>query len=143
MEQLKNLLNSLITLVTSLDKRTKRLIEFAEAIKIHEGWFPGSRSFRNKNPGNLKYVGQRKAIGEDQSGFAIFKTYDDGFYALFKMLDNACEGYSEIYKAEMTLLEFFAVYAPRSDNNDPVAYAMFVADRLKVEPNTKLKDLFI
>ena len=61
----------------------------ADAIQEHEGWTAphqglprGSVAYRNNNPGNLKYVGQRSAIGKDERGFAIFPSYDSGRGAL-------------------------------------------------------------
>lgn len=114
---------------------------WANAIKEMEGWFEGSRSFRNNNPGNLKYAGQRNTIGLDNNGFAIFATYEDGWNALVHQLTIAADGRSAVYNPEMTLLEFFKVYAPASDNNHPENYAKFVADKIGVKVGTKIKDL--
>ncbi len=55
---------------------------FCSAIKEHEGYYTGSRSFRNKNPGNLRYIQQMGTIGRDANGFAIFQTYQKGWDAL-------------------------------------------------------------
>lgn len=130
--------------------KKSRLEKWAEAIKIYEGWFEpgqdpryslGSRSFRNFNPGNLKYAGQKGATGQDKNGFAIFESYDAGWQALIKQLRLAAAGKSKIYNSEMTLIEFFEKYAPGRDNNDPKAYALFVAQKLKTEPTIKIKEL--
>jgi hypothetical protein len=61
--------------------KKSRLAEWTAAIQSFEGWFPGSVSYRNKNPGNLKYTGQRKAIGRDAQNHAIFASYKDGYDA--------------------------------------------------------------
>lgn len=138
-------LNEMVQINTSKSK----IDVWCEAIKEKEGWHPpgshyypaGSRSFRNNNPGNLRYVGQAKATGQDYSGFCIFKTYEDGYMSLRKMLVNACTGHSKVYNPEMTLYEFYNKYAPSNDGNDPNNYAEFVASKLGVEPSIKIKEL--
>lgn len=132
----------LIDLSTKLmEQKQDRLTLWAEAIKKHEGWFPGSRSRRNNNPGNFKYVGQYTATGKDKDGFAIFPDYETGWKHLKKVLTNAATGKSKVYNPEMTLTEFFKIYAPSHDNNDPERYASEVAKYIGVEPITKIKEL--
>lgn len=104
------------------------------AIQKHEGWFPGSRSYRNKNPFNLKYVGQPKAIGQDDKNFCIFASYEDGFQAGKDMILNAARGKSKVYSPSDNLFDFFKKYAPSSDNNDPIRYANVVAQAMNVNP---------
>lgn len=132
----REMLNGII-----LDGYKPSVKDLAEAIKIHEGWFKGSRSQRNNNPGNLRFVGQPGTTGQDSKAFAIFKTYEDGFAALCRLITNAKEGKSKVYKPEMTLLEFFGVYAPSFDHNDPNAYAKFVAQKCKCSIDLKIKEL--
>lgn len=136
--QTRQLLNN-----ASVGEEAKRpsVSDLAEAIKIHEGWFKGSRSQRNNNPGNIRFASQANTIGKDDKGFAIFKTYADGFAALCRLITNAKSGKSRVYKPEMSLLEFFSVYAPSFDNNDPNNYARFVAQKLKVSIDFKIGDL--
>lgn len=105
-------------------------------IQKHEGYFEGSRSFRNKNPFNLRNVGQVLAIGSDPLGFCIFRTYEDGFNTGKNMILNAAKGLSKVYKPSDSLYQFFAKYAPSSDNNDPKRYAEVVAGEMKVNPAT-------
>lgn len=134
---------------------------WCEATKVHEGWFiPGERpesprgslSYRCNNPGNIKYLGQRRAIGRTSgTNFCIFATYDDGYAELKDQLIRACTGKSAYYSPEMTLLDFYAGvklnginypgYAPASDNNVPSAYAAYVAKRLGVNVTIKIKEL--
>ena len=114
---------------------------FAKAIEIHEGYYEGSRSYRNNNPANAKYVGQPDAVGQDAQGFAIFPTYQVGFDYLCRVLRNACEGKSKVYSPEMDLYDFFAKYAPREDNNDPIHYANTVANFMGIDATTQLKNL--
>lgn len=124
-------------------KPNDRILRFAEAIKRHEGWFVGSRSYRNNNPGNYKFVGQHKALGADPQGFAIFRTYDDGWNYLITMLTNAATGKSRVYTPTMSLYDFFRVYAPSSDNNDPDRYAEVVAKHIGVSPRTLIRELTV
>lgn len=126
---------------SSLEGEKPTTVQFAEAIKQHEGWFAGSRSQRNNNPGNIRYAKQIGTTGQDSKGFAIFKTYDEGFACLIRLIENAKNGKSQVYKSEMTFAEFFGVYAPAFDSNDPHRYAQFVAQKLKVDVDYKIKDL--
>lgn len=101
-----------------------------------------SRARRNCNCGNLKFVGQRLAIGKDKLGFAIFKDYEDGYITLKNMILKAAKGESKIYKPTDTLYSFFSKFAPIQDNNNPENYAIKVASRLGVSPTKTLKQLF-
>ena len=115
--------------------------QMARAIEHHEGFFVGSRSYRNNNPGNIKFAGQYKAMGTDDKGFAIFDTYADGYNALIKLIENACDGKSITYRPSMTLYDFFGKYAPQSDNNDSEAYAVAVASEMKLSPYQVIGEL--
>ena len=110
--------------------------DLACAIKKHEGWFIGSRSYRNNSPGNLRFANQLHAIGKDVDNFAIFKTYEDGWEALMHQLTIACKGGSKIYNPEMNFLEFFKKY----DESNPRVYALAVATALDIPINTKMKE---
>lgn len=111
------------------------------AIRDFEGWYPGSRSYKNKNPGNLRYAGQAKAIGKDDKNFAVFATIEDGTNALKNLILNAAKGLSQSYKPEMTLTKFFGTYAPSNDGNFPDSYAKFVAKKMGVSTDFQLKNL--
>lgn len=124
-------------------KKKPTLIDLAKAIQVHEGWFEGSRSWRNKNPGNLKWVGQTGSIGQDKQGFALFRTEADGFAALVRMLTRAAQGQSKVYKPTMTLTEFFGTYAPSADHNNPDQYAQAVATKLGVPVIWTLLDFLV
>ena len=116
---------------------------WALAIQSFEGYFAGSRSFRNKNPGNIKYMGlfASLAIGKDDKGFCVFETYEKGLDALEILLTRACSGLSSVYSPSDTLLSFYEKYAPSSDNNHPLSYATAVAKKIGVPISTKIKDL--
>ena len=120
--------------------KVSKLEEFAEAIKTFEGWYPGSRSYRNLNPGNLKYtslVQSLGAIGQDEGGFAKFIAYGDGFNALCDFIKFASEDRLLLYK-NCTIKSFFAVYSP--DGNS-LPYANFVAKKCEVPVETSLKTI--
>src|SRR5206468_10792525 len=63
------------------------LSAWADAIQEFEGWHPGSRSYRNNNPGNLKGGGQAGAVGQDDEGHTIFSSYAAGRKALDHQLE--------------------------------------------------------
>jgi hypothetical protein len=102
---------------------TAGITKWAEAIKQHEGWFIGSRSYRNNNPGNFKFspVGYRSiygTVGKDDKGFAIFPTYELGWTYLVNSLKNQCLGKSEGYFSGMTLQAWAKRYC-EDDKNTP------------------------
>lgn len=117
-----------------------KVVKMAEAIKNHEGWKFGTRSYRNNNPGNFKYIGQYKSIGKDSGGFAIFPDYDTGWNHLLKVIHNACSGKSLLYPQTMSLYEYFEKYAP-SHENDSKRYAEVVAEYIGVSPYILIKEL--
>jgi hypothetical protein len=84
----------------------------------------GDKPSRN-NPGSLRFMGQPNAVND--GGFCKFNTLENGINALKSLLVNACSGKSKTYHPDMTLLEFQKIYSPSSDNNNPLAYANFVA----------------
>jgi hypothetical protein len=107
------------------------------AVREHEGWYPGSRSQRNNNPGNTKvspvgYLPVYEPVKKDPQGFAIFKDYATGWRYLENLILSHASKYSEY-----TLSQYFKVYAPAADNNDPVRYASVVAKKMGVSPYTR------
>lgn len=102
----------------------------ADAIMQFEGWGPDTRSYRNRNPGNLR-AGLNQN-GEDPGGYAIFPCFEDGYRALEVDLLDKIEGRDrEDLNAESTLADLFSAYAPSSDHNRPTEYARFVAGWLQ------------
>jgi hypothetical protein len=97
-----------------------------DAIQHHEGWYPGSRSYRNRNPGNLR--GSPYTANKDPEGYDVFPDLITGYQAL--QFDVRCKvtGHSEHEVGpSSTLDQLFDIYAPRADHNDPNAYALAVA----------------
>lgn len=135
---------------------TKPMLEqWAKAIEKHEGFYlpgtkspnypSGSRSYRNNNPGNLRFTKYTASLGAndgyDNKNFIRYKSYAIGFNALKQFLKDAATDQLMAYKGEMTLLEFYSVYAPSTDGNYPKGYATAVATDLKVGIDTKIKTL--
>lgn len=108
------------------------LIEkWALAIQDFEGYTPGSKSYRNNNPGNVK--------GMDGK-FLVFKTYEAGFDYLCDYLKRACTGQHKAYKPDMNLKQFFLIYAPDPEPI-PTNYTNFVATKMGVYPSVLIKNL--
>ncbi len=98
----------------------------------------GSRSWRNNNPGNIKYgpLAQRMgATGADAGGFARFPSYEAGRKAQESLLFES-EGYKN-----KTIKEAIARWAPASDGNDPAGYAGQLAKAAGVGVDTPLASL--
>lgn len=147
LKTLKDLLEKLVALLLLKNQQPKpsRLDDWAAAIKDFEGYFPpggqypeGSVSFRNNNPGNLRWSPFEDG---NRNNFSYFNTYEKGWEALLHQLRIAANGQSKVYSPEDTLLRFFEKYAPSSDNNYPEVYANFVAKRMGVPVTTKIKTL--
>lgn len=103
------------------------LFDLALAHQKHEGWFTGSLSQRNNNPGNLRLTAyQRKAYGAvpGAGSFARFPSYDIGFRALMDDLRAKIMGNSAHinYARNPTFLDYVKVYAPAEDRNNPNSY---------------------
>lgn len=110
-----------------------KLKEWADAIMRFEGVNPNDGKLtlaeRKNNPGNLR---------DPKTGqYREFATFDEGRRALEADLAAKVRKYPT-----WTLAQIMARYAPASDNNDPVAYANFVAKRLGVAVTDTLKQIF-
>lgn len=106
----------------------------ADAIMCYEGWIPkgqsnaipnGSRSWRNRNPGNLRPSNSSQI--RDTDNYRVFASLSDGFAALLADLN---------YKLKVgfaptdTLLSVMNKYAPTGDGNNPTLYTTFICHRL-------------
>lgn len=111
-----------------------QLEEMAKAIMDFEGYFPGSVSERNNNPGNLKFARQAGSTGEDEQGHAIFGTFEEGWNALVNQLKMAITGTSRVYRPTDSLYEFFSKYAEANS----IQYTAYVASRMGVHPGTSI-----
>ena len=112
---------------------------FALSIQEFEGWYEGSVSHKNNNPGNIKDLHFPGTIGKDSEGHAIFKDWESGWNALVTKLQNAFYGKSEVYRPSFSIYEFFAKWAA----GNSIEYARFVADKFGVSPETTLAELLV
>ena len=105
--------------------------DLANSIAKMEGFFvSNSVAQRNNNPGNLKFMGQNGAIGQDSNGFAIFFNSDVGWQALNNQINlDASRG--------LTLNQFINKYAPSSEN-DTSNYLQFVSQQTGIAPSATL-----
>jgi hypothetical protein len=111
-----------------------KLDDLTLAIQKHEGWRPGTRSYRNNNPGNIEYGKFAKsngAIGSD-GRFAIFPDYNTGRIALKTLLKK---NYSHL-----TIKGMVNKYAPGFEN-DTNAYINALIKELNISAETKVGDI--
>jgi len=107
----------------------------AEAIAVHEGFYlSGSIAYDYNNPGAIRRWGSYP-VGYRGGGFVIFPTIKEGWAALYTLLRNRCQ-YNQ------TLYDLIAVYAPKSDGNNPLNYASILAKKLGVSINTRISDIY-
>lgn len=113
------------------------LEDLAAAHQAREGWYPGSLSQANNNPGNLRFQPYQHSLYGATPGlknFASFPTYQAGFRALIDDLRAKITGHSTHIDYEKvpkpTFLDYVKVYAPAEDSNDPTSYAQFLVKRL-------------
>jgi hypothetical protein len=104
-------------------KMMEPLEALADAIMQFEGWRLGTRSWRNRNPGNLRRSNPIQIV--DKDGYRIFDSLDKGWLALNNDLASKFHG-SHNLSLNSTLLDLLNVYAPAGDNNNPTAYTKFI-----------------
>jgi len=103
-----------------------RIEALADAIMAFEGWHPGDRPYRNRNPGDLRF--SPLAIDTDRGGYAVFDTFAHGYRGLLQDLHAKCSGNTVTdLEPTSTLQDLINVWAPSSDHNDPHRYVDFVA----------------
>ena len=107
------------------------LVLFCQAIAIYEGGTEaGTIPYRCHNPGDLRWPYGAPypygASGVDFGDFLTFDTYQDGLNALKTYVTRVAKGLSKVYPPKSTISQFFAIYAPSSDSNNPNAYADFI-----------------
>jgi hypothetical protein len=101
----------------------------AQTIQQIEGYYPGSLSYRNNNPGNLRPAGQPGCT--PVGGFCSFPDYATGYQAELNQISlDASRG--------ETISQFTAKYAPAQDNNDPASYAARIANAEGLSVNDPL-----
>jgi hypothetical protein len=92
----------------------------ADAVTRMEGYFPGTRAYRNKNPGNIRGGSIYPQYPVDDQGFTVFPTAEAGRAALERdMQAKVNQG--------LTLQSLVYKYAPPTDNNDSAQYVANMA----------------
>lgn len=112
----------------------------AAAIQGQEGYYPGSRSYRNNNPGNLVYVGQPGATS-DPNGFAVWSSYAGGLQATKNQITlDATRGSDVNGNPIITLADLITSWAPPG-KNDTAGYIAAVAASTGYDPAAPLSSL--
>lgn len=95
----------------------------------------GSLSWRNNNPGNLRFgaFAMRHGATHESDGFAVFPNYEAGFAALCALL--RCNSY-----CNLTLWNAMHRYAPTSENHTE-NYIKFIEREIGVTRDMTLKDI--
>lgn len=109
------------------------------AIQNQEGFYPGSPSYQNNNPGNLIAsswtASQPGYVGSDSNGFAIFDTLADGTAAMNALIQNYANNGA-------TIQSMMAAWAPAGQgSNNPNLYAQIVAQAAGVPITTPVADV--
>ena len=127
---------------------TRKLVNLSNAMVDFEGWHPGgmsggqagtpSVSYRNHNPGNLRYsifqLGKR-------DGFAYFYNDATGLFAMRFDIMQKCKGRTVTkLTGESTLEELIKVYSA-SEGIPLNNYVNFVCEQTGFKPEMKLKEL--
>lgn len=102
-------------------------------------WMNG-KWLKNNNPWNIKDTTFGNVIWTDDGWFAIFATPEDWFDALVEKIKfNQTNPKSKYYWT--TIRQYFQIYAPKEDWNDPEWYAQSVARALWVSVDTPISKL--
>lgn len=113
------------------------LTVFCTAIKTMEGANPA-----NNNPGNCRcspvgYLPKYGKVTCNPHNFAVFPTYALGWDYLKNLVH-----YRILTHPDWTFIDFFNVYAPSSDANDPTHYANVVAKACGVPVDNTVSSYF-
>jgi hypothetical protein len=92
-----------------------------------------NRPQRNNNPGNLKFAGQREAVGRDDAGHAVFPTPWAGWRALLAQLRLD-------QRRGLTVRQWIYRYAPPGENRTE-DYLRYLCAELNCSTLTLLADL--
>ena len=78
---------------------------------------------RFNNPGAFRFAEWQRKFGgvPHSSGYTRFASYTEGYAALRAFVRSACTVYERTYNPAMTLYQFFAKYAPDSEQGPGLA----------------------
>jgi hypothetical protein len=122
---MKKILSILLLMVCLCLPAHAGVHELARAISKAEGFKPGTKAWRNNNPGNIRR-------GPD---YVHFKTKQEGWNALEELLTRVADGRSRVYTTDMNLREFGKRYAQSR------VWPKNVARVLGVTPETKMWEI--
>ena len=113
----------------------------ARAIAHYEGFdVAGSIPQRTNNPGDLMFVHQEGATCYPVKG-------KDGKVRDYCQFGSLADGWAQLHaqiqrdaSRDLTIAGWMAKYAPAEDANNPKSYAAFIAGKLGVTVETKLRD---
>ena len=127
---------------------TQRLVKLTNAMVEFEGWHPGgisagqggvpSVSYRNHNPGNLRYSIFQLGV---RDGFSYFYNDATGMFAMRYDIMRKCQGKTVTgLTGESTLRELIKVYS--AESGDTLEnYINFVCEKIGESPDMKIKEL--
>lgn len=126
--------------MTPIDATALAIFYFEGGNKVD----PTTRNLRNCNPGNLRpyKAGQET----DAGGYRVFALFLDGWLALTG--DIMAKVHTRL-KPEQTMRDFFNIYAPGADHNDPAGYAQFVCGFLSkalgrdITVNSTIREVYL
>lgn len=147
--QVKNIQASPAQPIQVAPVQTSRISLWAEGIQQAEGWAAGTRSFKNNNPGNLKYTTLTASFGAtgkdpmgDGSFFCIYPSYEVGFKALCSFLTLAAQNQLLDYHDKRTLMAFTLEYArPPKALDGSYPYLNIVANKIGVKVDQDISQL--
>jgi hypothetical protein len=112
----------------------------AQAIQTQEGYYPGSLSYQNNNPGNLVFAGQPGATA-GPGGFAVFSTYAAGYQAELNQINlDAVRGTDVNGNPIDNVADLLSSWAPPSAN-DTATYISNVTAATGYDPSAPLLSL--
>lgn len=127
---------------------TRKIVNLTNAMVEFEGWHPGgisggqggvaSVSYRNHNPGNLRYSIFQLGV---RDGFAYFYNDATGLFAMQYDIMRKCQGKTVTnLTGESMLVDLIKVYSA-SEGETLVNYVSFVCEKTGFKPEQKLKEL--
>ena len=94
---------------------------------------PNTVGFRNRNPGNLRYIANNPWNGPvgQASGYGVYDSLENGIRAMGKQLSK------EYANGANTVAALIAPYAPPSENPTQ-GYTAYVAKAIGVDPSAQI-----
>jgi hypothetical protein len=108
---------------------------YALAFFWHESGFGTTGEARmTRSPGNERCIADRPCIDQDRGGYALMRSWADGFAHWFRLIRDLYVNTWEL----VTVAQIIPKYAPGSDGNDETAYIQAVEHAVDVWRSGKL-----